>query len=123
MCFADAALPHSDVVVCYLAAEKEAFIAESLLGVLTNSKIETGGGFGMNQGGIQTTSARLATLTEEKRKEVWLECETWREANTDYGRRCREEHALLLQGLPEKVKSNTQSRDNRLRALESESRS
>jgi hypothetical protein len=45
-------------------------VAESLIGVMTYSMIETGGGFGVFQGSMQTTSARLPGLDDAARGSV-----------------------------------------------------
>ena len=59
--------------VCYMANQDEVSVAESLIWVITDSMIETGGGFGMFQGGAQTTSARLSALDEPDRAKVWTQ--------------------------------------------------
>lgn len=64
----------TDIVLCYLGHQIEASVAEPLLGVLADATIETSGGFGIYQGGIQTTSSRLPGLSDDERKSVWDKC-------------------------------------------------
>lgn len=70
--------------VCFMAHPHEVSIAESLIGIITNSMIETGGGFGVFQGGVQTTSARLPGLDDTARAVFWKQCNHWRIENTPY---------------------------------------
>ena len=70
--------------MCYLADPIEALVAEPVFSLLANTNIDTGGGFNITQGGVQTTSSRLPGLTKERRKEVWEECQAWRLTHTDY---------------------------------------
>lgn len=64
---------------------------EFLFSLLTDTNIDTGGGFNITQGDVQTTSSRLPGLSEERRKEVWQECKVWRETHTDYNTNYAEE--------------------------------
>jgi hypothetical protein len=66
-------------------------VAEPIFSLLTDTNIDTGGGFNITQGGVQTTSSRLPGLSEEWRKEVWQECKIWRETHTDYNTNYAEE--------------------------------
>ena len=67
-----------------MSSTPEAPIAESLIGVITDSMIETGGGLGVFQGGVQTTSARLPGLDEAARAVFWEQCNRWRIEHTPY---------------------------------------
>lgn len=86
------------IVVCYLVDQTEALVAGPVIGVLADATIETGGGFGIYQGGVQTTSSRLPGLSEEERNAVWKECRDWREDHTDYLHNTEVEKKLLLAG-------------------------
>ncbi|KAI4653091.1 uncharacterized protein J4E79_008604 [Alternaria viburni] len=80
--------------VCFLQ-ESEAPVAEVLISVITDSMIETGGGFGVYQAGIQTTSALLGHLPTREWPGVWKACARWREDQNHSDGNLFRERALL----------------------------
>jgi hypothetical protein len=57
--FVPGAFHYEGRTACFVTSEQKARVAESLLGTITDSNIETGGGFGVFQGGIEVISAKL----------------------------------------------------------------
>ncbi|KAH5282358.1 hypothetical protein HBI71_004950 [Parastagonospora nodorum] len=81
-------------LVCFLCKDESA-VAEALIGVITDSMIETGGGFGIVQGGVQTTSSLLGHMSPEERDTIWKACQDWREEHTPYESNLKAEEDLL----------------------------
>jgi hypothetical protein len=89
--FRDGIFSLKSYALCFMATENEVPVAEVLLGVISNSSYETGGGFSVYQGGCQISSSRQATLSESEKKRTWVESLSWRKKNTPYTRHMDEE--------------------------------
>ncbi|XP_014553623.1 hypothetical protein COCVIDRAFT_107165 [Bipolaris victoriae FI3] len=112
----DAKFTFEGYTVCFMAHPHEVSVAESLIGVITGSMIETGGGFGVFQGGVQTTSARLPGLDDAARAVFWKQCDHWRNQNTPYNKNLDFDYKRMME--TEEVQTPIDELDLELEELE-----
>lgn len=112
----DAKFTFEGYTICFMAHPHEVSVAESLIGVITHSMIETGGGFGVFQGGVQTTSARLPGLDDAARAVFWEQCDRWRSQNTPYNKNLDFDYKRLMK--PQKDQTPIHESSTRLEELE-----
>jgi hypothetical protein len=73
-----------DIALCYCAEEKEVAVAEVVLTLLARAWYSDGVGFGIHPPGLSVASSALSSRTMQAARQLWAECEDFRENQTPF---------------------------------------